>query len=80
MNIKRKKLSYFVLEEYISYALDFVSFSSDDLKKAKEALESIGLYEEDRYLKHKEGSPTRRPFLYNGDIYTVNPDNPTAKA
>lgn len=40
--------------KYISYDLDFVLFSSDDLKKASKALTEIGFYEENRYFRHKD--------------------------
>jgi len=47
-------VSIYTNNKYISRDLDFVLFSTDDLKKAKRALERIGFYEEDKYFKHKE--------------------------
>lgn len=47
-------VSIYTHNKYISYDLDFVLLSTDDQKKARNALEKIGFYEDDRYFKHKD--------------------------
>lgn len=47
-------VSIYTNNKYISYDLDFVLMASEDIKKAKIALEEIGFYKEARYFKHKD--------------------------
>jgi hypothetical protein len=47
-------VSIYTNNKFISYDLDFVLFSADDLKKAGKALTEIGFYEENRYFRRND--------------------------
>jgi hypothetical protein len=47
-------VTIYTKNKFMSYDLDFVLISYDKQKEAKQLLEDIGFYEEDRYFKHSD--------------------------